>query len=296
MSHFPTKILLATDGSEDAALALRAAVDLSTRTGSELHVVHAWQVSPPYSHPGIASATDSGLYEQEVQKVLLEQLDGIEAAGGTAAGTHLERGRPAEAITALSEKLGAGLVVMGSRGLGPVQRLVMGSVSEDVVAGASCPVLVARGGCAAWPPSRVVVGEDSSPGARKAGELAAGIGSLFGSRAILVRAYPLLLDVSEAARIAGCAPVALDEALRQHRAALEERARKLEGALGRRPLVRVCEGEAAATILEAAEEGGEPTLIAVGRRGLGLVDRLRLGSVSTKVLRAATGPVLISPS
>lgn len=38
------------------------------------------------------------------------------------------------------------------------------------------------------------------------------------------------------------------------------------------------------------------TLIAGGSRGLGLLERLRLGSVSTKVLRAATGPVLVSPS
>jgi len=42
VSIFPTKIVLATDGSEDANLALRAAVDLVEKTGSELHVVHTW--------------------------------------------------------------------------------------------------------------------------------------------------------------------------------------------------------------------------------------------------------------
>jgi nucleotide-binding universal stress UspA family protein len=41
MSIFPTKILLATDGSEDAELATTTAVDLSKRFDSELHVVHA---------------------------------------------------------------------------------------------------------------------------------------------------------------------------------------------------------------------------------------------------------------
>jgi nucleotide-binding universal stress UspA family protein len=41
MSIFPTKILLATDGSEEATLAARTAVDLAQKTGSELHVVHA---------------------------------------------------------------------------------------------------------------------------------------------------------------------------------------------------------------------------------------------------------------
>ena len=47
MDIFPTKILLATDGSEDAALATRAAADLSIRTGSELYVVHAWRFVAP---------------------------------------------------------------------------------------------------------------------------------------------------------------------------------------------------------------------------------------------------------
>ena len=47
MNIFPAKILLATDGSEDAALATRAAADLSSTTGSELYVVHAWQFIAP---------------------------------------------------------------------------------------------------------------------------------------------------------------------------------------------------------------------------------------------------------
>jgi nucleotide-binding universal stress UspA family protein len=86
MSHFPTKILLATDGSKDAFLALRAAVDLSARTGSELHVVHAWLPFPDHSHPSIAVAPDAALYEREAQKLLFEELDKVEAAGAISRG------------------------------------------------------------------------------------------------------------------------------------------------------------------------------------------------------------------
>jgi hypothetical protein len=68
MGIFPTRILLATDGSQDV-LALRAALDLSCRTASELHVVHAWQAFPEYSHPSMAMASDSALYEREAQEV-----------------------------------------------------------------------------------------------------------------------------------------------------------------------------------------------------------------------------------
>ncbi|MBA2694105.1 MAG: universal stress protein [Rubrobacter sp.] len=288
-SGFPQKILLATDGSEDAALALRAAVDLTNKADSELHVAHAWQTAPPYSHPAIAMATDSGACEEEAQKVLFEQLDALEAAGGMAAGAHLLRGRPSGAISDLADELGAGLIIMGSRGLGAVKRLVMGSVSEGVVNLASCPVLVVRGGERAWPPSRVVVGDDSSEGAKRAGELASGIASVLKIRTLLLRAHHVFVDASEAERFTETTAVPLEVSLSRHEMALDQRAAALEKRFGHRPRIRVREGEAASVILEASEEeGGEPALIALGSRGLGMLDRLRLGSVSMKVLRANT--------
>lgn len=297
MSHyFPTKILLATDGSKHTLLALRAAVDLSVRTGSELHVVHAWLPFPDHSYPSIAVASDAALYEREAQKILFEELDKVEAAGGAALGAHLERGRPAETISDLAEELKAGLVVVGSRGLGPVMRLVMGSVSEGMIDLATYPVLVMRGGEGAWPPSRVVVGDDFSPGAKRAGNLAASIAGIVGASVLLVRALPMVRDVSEAVGFVEDAASPHQATLGRHELFLASRARRLEEASGLRPRVRV-RGEAASSlILEAAEEGEGSPLIAVGRRELGLLERLRLGSVSAKVLRATTGPVLVSPS
>jgi nucleotide-binding universal stress UspA family protein len=146
VSYAPTKILVATDSSRDAVSATRAAIDLSARTGSELHVVHAWEAVPPYAHPSIAVATDVAFYEREAQNLLFEQLDGLEATGVEVAGAHLERGPAAEKIANLAERLGVGLIVLGSRGLGTVKRLLLGSVSEGVVRLAPCPVLVMRGG------------------------------------------------------------------------------------------------------------------------------------------------------
>jgi nucleotide-binding universal stress UspA family protein len=56
----------------------------------------------------------------------------------------LRIGRPDEEVIQLSEELGAGLVAVGSRGLGPMKRVLMGSVSDSVVRYAHCPVLVVR--------------------------------------------------------------------------------------------------------------------------------------------------------
>jgi nucleotide-binding universal stress UspA family protein len=89
----------------------------------------------------------------------------------------------------------------------------------------------------------------------------------------------------------------VDDELRREERKLEERATRLEEHLGVRPRIRLDVGHPAARLLGAAEEQreGERTLLAVGSRGLGPLGRARLGSVSTKVLRAAKGPVLVCP-
>ncbi len=286
------KILVATDGSKDAALAIRAAIDLSNKTGAELHVVHAWRELPAV--PSLGAAVYSGAYEREEAEELLEEQVGlIRDAGGSVAEAHLREGRPAEEVATLAGELEADLVVVGSRGIGTVKRLVTGSVSEGIVHLAPCPVLVMRGGEEAWPPGDVVVGDDSSEEAKRAGELAAGLGQLFGAGALLVRAYSLPRARSASARVAA---IRMDDAgLQRDKEALEERAGELESILGRSPHARMVAGDAAAVIQKLAEEGGKPALVAVGSRGLDASRRLVLGSVSTDTLRAVSGPVLIVP-
>lgn len=297
MSHFPTRILLATDGSEDAALALRAAADISSKTGSELHVVHAWRATPPYAHPAVAIATDSGCHERLAQEVLLEQLDELERSGMPVCGAHLKRGRPAEEISTLAEELDSGLVVLGSRGLGTVKRLVLGSVSEALVNLCRRPTLILRGGSDSWPPAAVVVGDDGSEEARKASEIAVTLASLSGSEALLVQATfpPSSFPPSEWSRqsLPEREALAREQELFRVESMLRKRALELQRESGLMAEVQAVVGEAAPAVLEAAEDAGELTLIAVGRRGLGRVQSTVLGSVSTKVLRASRGPVLV---
>ena len=218
-------ILLATDGSEDAALAARAAADLSDRSRVRLHVVHVWQGLRPATLSAAAIDPYPRAYEEwerEAGELLEEQTERLRSAGSTVAGAHLRKGRPAEEIVVLAEELDAGLVVLGSRGLGTVKRLVVGSVTEGVVSLAPCPALVVRGGEGAWPPSRIVVGDDPSEEAKEAGEVAVAMAATLG--VFLVRAYPLFLDISEAAKLAEDAALPLQGALRRHELSLEERA------------------------------------------------------------------------
>ena len=147
MSIFPTRILLATDGSEEAELAALSAVDLADATDSELHVVHVGVV-PSFlvSYPGTLGYNGK-LYEQiqeQSRELLRKESWQVKVAGGTVARAHLRMGEVDLEIVSLAKELGADLIVMGSRGLGGVRRALIGSVSDSVVRHAHCPVLVVR--------------------------------------------------------------------------------------------------------------------------------------------------------
>ncbi len=153
VTDFPTRLLLATDGSEDATFAARTAVNLANKTGSELHVVYVEEV------PRRLSSSESSLesmidpeFEEKMRQhaqaaasqLLEEQVQKIKEAGGEIAQAHPMFGRPQTDIVHLAEELDAGIVVVGSRGEGGVRRALLGSVSDSVVRHAHCPVLVVR--------------------------------------------------------------------------------------------------------------------------------------------------------
>lgn len=70
--------------------------------------------------------------------------ESIRSGGGKTDQTYLGTGRPDDEIVKFAEEIGAGMIVIGSRGLGGVRRALLGSVSESVVRHAHCPVLVVR--------------------------------------------------------------------------------------------------------------------------------------------------------
>ena len=147
MSIFPTRILLATDGSGEAELAARTAIDLTDSTGSELHVVHVGRLPNFLTNGPGTIGYDRRLYEkleEESREELRKLTWRVKVAGGNVAESHLRIGGVAEEIVHLAEELGAGLIVMGSRGHGGIRRAIMGSVSDSVVRHAHCPVMVVR--------------------------------------------------------------------------------------------------------------------------------------------------------
>ena len=145
---FPTRVLLAVDGSKDAQRAADVALDLVAELDAELHVIY---VEPmPARHVGLGrQAADLppevvASVEEEAKTKLAEQAEKMREGGGEVAQTHARVGAPAAEIVALAEELEAGLVVVGGRGLGGIRRTLVGSVSDSVVRHAHCPVMVVR--------------------------------------------------------------------------------------------------------------------------------------------------------
>ena len=144
MSIFPTRILVPTDGSREAELALTTAADLAKSTDSKLHVLHVGEVPLVYHPERHAYQAEYEEHEKEAQQLLESQVERIDGAGAKVAQAHLRTGRADEEIVELAQSIDAGLIVMGSRGHGRLRRALVGSVSESVIRHAHCPVTIVR--------------------------------------------------------------------------------------------------------------------------------------------------------
>lgn len=142
------KVLCATDFSEPSFRALDYARMLAQRFEAELLLVHVVDDLPTAVPPVGGAAVDSTINVTEYEEHLVEhatrRLAGIAAdltASGPPVGSHVAKGRPSRQIVQLADDEGADLVVIGKHGHNRIHRLVFGSVTEQVVRGAPCPVL-----------------------------------------------------------------------------------------------------------------------------------------------------------
>ena len=285
MSIFPTKVLLATDGSEEAELAARTAIDLAGKTGSELHVVNVLVMPPETLRDPVGTVAAREDFEREERERLDELVGRLEASGGAVGGAHFRVGSPATEIVAQAEETGAGLVVLGSRGLGAMSRALMGSVSDSVVRHAPCPTLVVREEPLAFP-TRILLATDGSEEARLAASTVADLAGGTDSELHVVTVGPfvptfLATTEEEPARLA-----------REARRTLDEQVGLIEAADGRVAQAHLKLGGAAEEIVALAEDVGAG-LIAMGSRGRGGIRRALMGSVSERVVRHAHCAVMV---
>src|SRR5262245_8568341 len=154
------RILIGTDGSEDALAAARRGLDLFA-SDAAVHVVCVAE-PPAVVNAGMESGFAGGIATPEAVDLAWVGAVGdataalertASALGGATVEPEGERGGPGPVLVERAEALSADVVVVGSRGRGAIRRLLLGSVSSYVVHNAPCPVLVVRAGTVAEPDS-----------------------------------------------------------------------------------------------------------------------------------------------
>jgi nucleotide-binding universal stress UspA family protein/nitrite reductase/ring-hydroxylating ferredoxin subunit len=250
-------ILVGTDGSETATVAVRAATALAKPFGGMVRIVCAHGADGPD--------------DQTAKEVLHYARDAVRAQG-VETKTHMKAGEPARVINELAELHGADVIVVGSVGMGKARRFRLGGIGEKVAVEAPCDVLVVRttgGTTAAGAYRHLLVGTDGSATATEAARKAFEIAEILGADVTLVYVGDPLVGAI----------------------ALEETSGGRPGAAATHTVT--LQGDPAERIVELAD-GDRADLVVVGNKGLTGARRILLGSVPNRVAHEAPVDVLIA--
>ncbi len=288
------RVLLALDGSAAADHARALAASLDWPGGSVAQVLAVASPSPALA------ALDPTFSPLEEQRVRLDRVVNDAAAMLALAGLTVEMtvlpGRPASVIVDEAGRFRADIVIVGSRGHGPIPSMLLGSTSAEVVDRAPCPVLVAR----ADRIGSVVVGVDGSEPAQLAIDFLAGFSLLRGVPTTVVSVVPPLPPLVDPISGMGFgmyadspdrASAAYSGARAEHERFAARAAHDLRAA-GFAPTSEIRGGDPAHVLIELARQRPDALLV-VGTHGRTGLARVVLGSVARNVLTHAGGSVLV---
>ncbi|HJQ49462.1 MAG TPA: universal stress protein [Gaiellaceae bacterium] len=265
------------DHSAGARVAAPFAADLADRLALRLVLVHA--VQPPLPQPGIApgagalETTNWDAIDQlrRAGAKLLEEM-AQELGADREVVTELKIGDASSVVAAAAERYRADLLVVGSRGLGSVGALILGSVSRRLAVDAPCPTVIVPESGETIGDGPILCAVDDTEGARTAVATAARLSERLNARLILAHVAPENAPADHGEEL--LARVVADNGL---------------GDSVERTLVQ---GEAAEAIVEAATSHGVG-MIVIGSRGRGALASAALGSVSSAVATHASCAVTI---
>ncbi|HEX7477229.1 MAG TPA: universal stress protein [Polyangiales bacterium] len=146
-SHHPYTIVVAIDFSAPCEAAVKEALRLAAEhSGSELHAVHIIDPRTGGTRSVRMRTQDVALGElpARMRAYVAAQADGFENVSDLALGVHIRLGQPVAGILQLTIDIQADLLVVGTHGHNGVLRVALGSIAEELVRTAHCPVLTAR--------------------------------------------------------------------------------------------------------------------------------------------------------
>lgn len=294
----PMRVLLAIDGSSSATIAVDLVAAIDWPAGTTIRVVESIELGPAlFGGPWPTVAlVQSDTLEESVQSEASRNVEEARtrlARPGITLEDRVLMGRPSVAIVDDARAMHADLIVLGSRGHGRLQELLLGSTSSEVVDHAHTPVLVARHRRM----ERVVFAWDGSSYGRAAARLLTGWRIFARSSVRVVTVADVEVPWWTGVPEAGALQIAPDilEAAETSRRLHDDLARDMTAELtdaGLDATAERREGEPAAEILTASVAAGAD-LIVLGTHGRTGLARLAKGSVAGKVLHHATCSVLI---
>ncbi len=293
MPHAATPILCALDFSEGSQSALVRAADLAERFHARLVLLY---VDPLFRSPAGATPTPSKpdvALQQRLREFAEDALGGPDAVAVVGPEGVVRRGEyAADAILRQRDELDAGLVVVGTHGRRGVRRLLIGSVAEEVVRRAPCPVLVvpnASARTAPGPDAPVLVPVDFSDHTAETLDWAARMAGLYGAPVELLHVVEPVAPVPTFySDVVG--PVAYDASALVDGSNAQLRA--LAEGLDVDVETRTQLGAAHVAIVDVARER-RAGLVVMATRGLTGLAHVALGSVAERTLRRAPCPVLV---
>jgi nucleotide-binding universal stress UspA family protein len=142
------RIVVGTDGSDTASVAVQHATELARTTGAKLDVVSAFEPVPQdrlrNESQQVPGDIAHGVGPREDVNVHLEAAAGQAKEAGVEASTHAREGDPADAILDVAEEIGADLIVVGNKGMTGARRFLLGSVPNKISHHAPCGVYIVR--------------------------------------------------------------------------------------------------------------------------------------------------------
>lgn len=278
-----TRLLVATGGSPWSEAAVQYAIALALHLRAELRILTVLNMAGVYAMPDAMTSSELLMesIEQQGQELLAQAIAQASDAGLSAMAI-LKWGSIAETILHTAAEERCDLIVLGSRGLSGLKRLMLGSISNAVAAKASCPVLIIKSpppATLAW--QRLLVATGGSPWSNAAVEHALAL-----AQAQHMAVCLLYVEARRPRRAERGAPPPSDGhnvlALAEAHAAAAHVSHTTQLAYG----------EVAPTILHTAT-AEHCDLIVLGSRGLTGFKRLMLGDTSNAVAATAPTPVLI---
>lgn len=138
------KILLATDGSKHSAKTIEQAIELSGKLDAEVTILYVIEGNPQMGYDQFSAYRKATANMEAKAKEVLEKTAETFKEKGLKVTTKLEMGHPSEIICKIAEKENFDIIILGSRGLGGITGMLLGSVSNSVAHCAKTNVFIVK--------------------------------------------------------------------------------------------------------------------------------------------------------